>query len=271
MTEFKATKLIHAAVEEVFSAMSDPRRLERWWGPAGFSNKILVWDFRDGGRWSLVMIAPDGTEYAGENVFATIEAPGRVVIDHPGEPVFRLEIGLASAPGGTLISWTQSFPNDEVAARMKPIVVPANEQNLDRWQAEVQAARAKTSPALSQLGQVMLYVHDQDACATFWTQTLGFAEVGRFDSGTGFRWIEVAPTGAGTSLVLHSKEAVAKMAPELNLGAPSLMFFTGSVDQLRDTLVAKGVTVGPVVNRPDGKVFNFSDIEGNYFAVLERP
>lgn len=271
MTEFRTTRIIDGSVEDVFSALSNARRLERWWGPAGFSNKFLVCEFRPGGRWSFVMVGPDGKEFPNENIFAEVEPPHRVVVEHPGDPVFRLEVSLAPSAGGTLITWRQMFDSDEVAQRMKPIVTVANEQNLDRWEAEVRSSKGPSLPGISSLGQVMLYVKDQDACAQFWTQTVGFVEVGRFDSGTGFRWIEVSPASRpGTSLVLHSKEAVAKMAPELNLGAPSLMFFTASVDQLRQTLEAKGVTVGPLVARPDGRVFNFSDPEGNYFAVLER-
>ena len=124
---------------------------------------------------------------------------------------------------------------------------------------------------ISQLGQVMLYVEDLAKSAAFWTEILGFEVRARAEQGSGFHWIEVAPgQEAATTLVLHSREAVSKMAPELNLGTPSLMFFTPSVETLREALAGKGVTVGPVVARPDGKVFNFSDNEGHYFAVAER-
>ena len=47
------------------------------------------------------------------------------------------------------------------------------------------------------------------------------------------RWIEIAPkSGAETSIILHNKEVISKMSPELNLGTPSLMFFSESLDQL---------------------------------------
>lgn len=32
----------------------------------------------------------------------------------------------------------------------------------------------------------------------------------------------------------------------------------------------KNVTVGEMVTMPSGKVFNFADSEGNYFAVMEK-
>ena len=39
--------------------------------------------------------------------------------------------------GGTLVRWEQEFENPKVASGIEHIVVPANEQNLDRLSAEV--------------------------------------------------------------------------------------------------------------------------------------
>jgi len=124
---------------------------------------------------------------------------------------------------------------------------------------------------IQKLGQVMVYVDDQEAVARFWMEAVGFVEVSRFDNGQGFKYIEVAPPGKGvTSIVLHSREFVAKMAPELNLGAPSLLFFTEGLIALRSRLAGHGVAVGEIMEMPNGRSFNFPDVEGNYFAVLER-
>jgi len=137
VTVFRTSCEIPASLEQVFAAISDPQRLARWWGPAGFTNTFSVCEFKPGGRWSLVMHGPDGVDYPNENVFAEIEPPLRVVVDHPSQPVYRLVISLAPSTGGTSVSWAQTFENSELASRMKPIVVPANEQNLARLRAEV--------------------------------------------------------------------------------------------------------------------------------------
>lgn len=122
----------------------------------------------------------------------------------------------------------------------------------------------------SQLGQVMLYVNNQDEAVNFWTEKLGFTIVAEEDNGQ-MRWIEIAPKkGAETSIILHDKEFVAKMSPGLNLGTPSLMFFTENLDQLHTDLSNKNITVGEIVTMPSGKVFNFADNEENYFAVMEK-
>lgn len=75
---------------------------------------------------------------------------------------------------------------------------------------------------------------------------------------------------AETSIILHNKELIAKMQPELNLGTPSLMFFSKEFDSLYSDLVNKKVTVGEIVNMPSGRIFNFADSENNYFAVMEK-
>jgi lactoylglutathione lyase len=121
---------------------------------------------------------------------------------------------------------------------------------------------------ISRVGQIMLYVNNQDEAVNFWTEKVGFSVIAEENNGQGMRWIEIAPTkGAETSIVLHNKELVAKMEPELNLGAPSLMFFTDNLEQLHDDLSDKNVKVGKIINIPSGRVFNFADNEENYFAI----
>ena len=55
----------------------------------------------------------------------------------------------------------------------------------------------------------------------------------------------------------------------MNLGTPSLMFQVKNLDGLYDDFNNKGIRCGDIVETPDGRVFNFSDDEDNYFAVNE--
>ena len=137
MTTFNTSREIPAAPDLVFAAIRNPQRLARWWGPAGFTNTITGFDFTPGGRWSLTMHGPNGANYPNELVFAVIDAPGRVAMQHVSEPKFLLIITLAATAAGTLVSWAQTFESAEVAARLEAIVVPANDQNLERLAAEV--------------------------------------------------------------------------------------------------------------------------------------
>jgi lactoylglutathione lyase len=76
------------------------------------------------------------------------------------------------------------------------------------------------------------------------------------------RWIEISPSkDAEASIILHNKELVAKMSPGLNLGTPSLMFFTDNLEKLYKDFSTENITIGEIVNMPSGRVFNFSDSE----------
>ncbi|RBP88784.1 lactoylglutathione lyase [Cytobacillus firmus] len=124
---------------------------------------------------------------------------------------------------------------------------------------------------IKQVGQIMLYVNNQDEAVKFWTEKAGFQVKDEEDNGQGMRWIEVAPSKeAETSIILHNKEWVEKMSPGLNLGTPSLMFFTENIEQLYSDFSNKNITVGEMVDMPSGRVFNFADGEENYFAVMEK-
>nr|WP_249292553.1 VOC family protein [Metabacillus flavus] len=117
----------------------------------------------------------------------------------------------------------------------------------------------------------MLYVNNQDEVVKFWTEKAGFQVISDEDNGQGMRWIEIAPANdSETTIVLHNKEFIAKMSPELNLGTPSLLFFSDNLDRLHSEFSSKEITVGEIVAMPSGRVFNFSDCEENYFAVMEK-
>ena len=123
---------------------------------------------------------------------------------------------------------------------------------------------------ISKVGQVMLYVNNQDEAVEFWTKKLGFI-VAADENANGMRWVEIAPSeGAETSIILHNKETVAQMSPGLNLGTPSLMFFTDNAEKLYKEFKDKNITVGEIVEMASNKVFNFADNEDNYFAVMEK-
>ncbi|MEK5330682.1 MULTISPECIES: VOC family protein [unclassified Lysinibacillus] len=123
---------------------------------------------------------------------------------------------------------------------------------------------------IQQIGQVMLYVNDQDAAVAFWTEKIGFVVVAD-NTEAEMRWIEIAPTkDAQTSFVLHNKEMIAKMQPELNLETPSIMFYADNITEMYQDFQTKGIKVGDLVMMPMGRVFNFADHENNYFALVEK-
>lgn len=140
MTTYTNAREIPASPKRVFAAISEPERLARWWGPAGFSNTFQVCEFKPGGRWLLTMHGPDGHKYPNEAVFLEIEDPVRLVVHHVSAPRYRLTVTLESMARGTRVIWSQAFEDARVGERLEQIVVPANEHILARL--EVEVARA---------------------------------------------------------------------------------------------------------------------------------
>jgi uncharacterized protein YndB with AHSA1/START domain len=138
------SKLIKASASEVFAAMSDPARVARWWGPAGFTNTIDQFEFQPGGRWILTMHGPDGKDYPNESRFARIVPDKTFEIEHLAGHHFVLTIDLEQRGQDTLVHWVQTFDTVEHYEGIAAFVAGANEQNLERLDAEVQ--RGKSAP-----------------------------------------------------------------------------------------------------------------------------
>ena len=51
------------------------------------------------------------------------------------KPWFTLTVTLSARGDGTHLTWVQEFESPDVAASLRGLIIPANEQNLDRLQA----------------------------------------------------------------------------------------------------------------------------------------
>ena len=137
MKTFQNSREIPVLPEIIFAAFSNPVKLAKWWGPAGFSNTFNKFEFQYGGKWSFVMHGPDGRNYPNESEFIEIVPNEKVVIRHHSQPCFTLTVTISASEKGSLIHWNQEFDSEEVAKNIEHIVKPANEQNLDRLEAEI--------------------------------------------------------------------------------------------------------------------------------------
>lgn len=124
---------------QIFAAFADADRLAAWWGPDGFSNTFELFEFKTQGRWKFVMHGPDGKNYPNDCVFLEV-SQHRITIRHVSPPHFTLTITLAEEDGNTNLDWHQAFDDPRVAESLAHIIVPANEQNLNRLHAALLAA-----------------------------------------------------------------------------------------------------------------------------------
>ena len=136
--EIATTRVLDAPRERVFDAFSNPDRLARWWGPAGFSSTFHEFDLRPGGAWRFILHGPNGANYPNESAFVEVVKPERIVFDHLSDHWFRMTITLSVRPASqTLITWHMLFETMAERDRIRAIVAEANEQNLDRLEAEL--------------------------------------------------------------------------------------------------------------------------------------
>jgi uncharacterized protein YndB with AHSA1/START domain len=68
-----------ASPERVWQLWSDPRQLERWWGPPTYQATVVARDLRPGGRVEYQMTGPEGDAHRGFWEVDEVQPPHRLV------------------------------------------------------------------------------------------------------------------------------------------------------------------------------------------------
>lgn len=132
------SRVLPFTAAQIYTAFANAGLLAQWWGPDGFTNTFEIFEFKPQGIWKFVMHGPDGKNYLNENVFLET-SPQRIVIRHTSQPNFTLTVTLTETDGGTRLDWNQAIDDAAVAASVAHIILPANEQNLNRLHAVLAA------------------------------------------------------------------------------------------------------------------------------------
>lgn len=124
---------------------------------------------------------------------------------------------------------------------------------------------------ISHIGTVNVFVSDQDKAVDFYVNTLGFElrEDQRFGP---VRWVEVAPAGSQTRIVLCTKDF--PVYEEGKIGRfTDLQLLTDDIEATHEELVRRGVhfTRAPEQMPFGGANAAFQDLDGNEFLLLQQP
>lgn len=123
--ELVVTRVLDAPRELVWKALTEPARLEQWWGPKGFTSRVHQLELRPGGTFLYSQRTPDGREMWGKWVYREIVAPERLVVvssftdekgnlaRHPFNPNWPLEMLTVS-------TFTEHQGRTTVVVRMVP-------------------------------------------------------------------------------------------------------------------------------------------------------
>jgi catechol 2,3-dioxygenase-like lactoylglutathione lyase family enzyme len=121
---------------------------------------------------------------------------------------------------------------------------------------------------ISKVGRVCVAVADTDRAIDFYTGKLGFEKVVDEPMGEGMRWVEVAISGAETTI------ALAPPPPDQEAGGSQtgIILDTSDVDGAHAALKEAGVDVDDEVTRYGGPVppmFWLRDPDGNSLIVVQ--
>lgn len=114
---------------------------------------------------------------------------------------------------------------------------------------------------------VNIYVSDQQRAADFYINKLGFKKLRDEPNGPNARWIEVAPSGAESVLVLYTPPGF-----EDRIGTfANIVFDCDDMDATYQELSGRGVEFSqpPETQEWGMKMALFKDVDGNEFVLVE--
>jgi lactoylglutathione lyase len=127
---------------------------------------------------------------------------------------------------------------------------------------------------LTMVGTITIYVTDQDKALAFYTEKLGFEKRSDQLMGPDQRWLEVAPPGAQTRILLYKPTPDAPGADSYEVAQARIGKSTGMVMEVDDIvatfaqLKAKGV---PIIDEPTQQPWGwwgvFADQDSNSYGV----
>src|SRR3954462_5176480 len=102
-----------------------------------------------------------------------------------------------------------------------------------------------TKTAIAKIGVVCIPVSDQDRAIEFYVDTLGFEKRADVPFGEGYRWVEVAPAGAATTIaIVPPPEGRPAGNVETGIG-----LHTGDIEADHADLKSRGVDVDAEISR----------------------
>lgn len=111
-----------------------------------------------------------------------------------------------------------------------------------------------------------VYVADQDEAVQFWGEQVGFEIRRDLPMGPGARWVEMAPPGAESCVVIYPKSMMEDWAER----KPSMVFECEDIEETHKEMAARGVEFSQEPKEmPWGMFAIFLDPEGNWYGLRE--
>ncbi|WP_232663571.1 VOC family protein [Pseudonocardia sp. TRM90224] len=119
---------------------------------------------------------------------------------------------------------------------------------------------------IDRIATAVVVVADQDTMLAFFTGPLGFTLTTDAEMWPGARWVEVAPPGGGTSLVLSAAKDFDREPDQVY----PMTFTSSDLAATAARLTADGVEVTDRITEPWGTYIRVTDPEGRQLVVVDR-
>ena len=140
-----------APVDRVWEMWSNPRKLERWWGPPTYPATFTQHDLSTGGRVSYFMTGPEGDQSHGWWTVRAIDAPHHLEFEdgfadeqgkpNPNMPTMVMRVALAERlNGGTLMTVETLFASAEA---MEQMIAMGMEEGMTAAMSQIDALLAQ--------------------------------------------------------------------------------------------------------------------------------
>ena len=136
-----------APIDQVWELWSDPRKLERWWGPPGYPATFEKHDLTPGAEVNYFMTGPEGDRSHGMWRVTAVDPPTSLrftdaFADTDGTPVAdmpvsRVSVELAGRDGGTRMEMRSAFESRE---DMEKVVKMGTVEGLQQAVSQMDAA-----------------------------------------------------------------------------------------------------------------------------------
>ena len=144
-----------ASPERVWELWSDPRQLERWWGPPTYPATVTAHDLRPRGRVEYHMTGPEGDQPRGYWEIVEADAPHRLVFrdgfanadgtPNSDMPLNEVHVSIEQVGAGrTRMSIQSVFPD---AAAMEQLIGMGMQEGLTQAVGQIDAILAEDAVA----------------------------------------------------------------------------------------------------------------------------
>src|SRR5262245_19575549 len=149
--EIDVERVFDSPRELVWEAWVDPKQVDLWWGPRGFTTTTHEMDVRPGGVRRLTMVGPDGSEFVNKSVYKEVVRPERLVFAHSGGGEDRTGVSFEATVtfedlgnNRTRVTMRSLFPSAEMRGMVvrEFNAIEGGRQTLERLGEHVEARAA---------------------------------------------------------------------------------------------------------------------------------